>query len=201
MSSEVEPTPHTQPHAAWKNYLDRTAAGDHSALAQLYDESSPLVHSVALRVLGDPAEAEEVTLDVYVHVWRTAATYDSGRGTVTAWLVTLARSRAVDRMRSRAGRHKREQLIFQFHEMCADLASPETEAELAQRRSRILAALDTLSPQQREAIELAFFSGLTHSELADRLGQPLGTVKNRIRLGMMKLREQLDAHALSTTPP
>ena len=113
----------------------------------------------------------------------------------TAWLVTLARSRAIDRLRSRSSRDRRELPILQFEEMRADSASPELVMDTAQRRQRIIAALAALSPEQREAIELAFFSGLTHSELAERLGQPLGTVKTRIRLGMMKLREQLEAYA------
>ena len=196
MSGKAEPALNAQSDVAWKHYIDRCATGDQSAMAQLYDESSPLVYSVALRVLGDTADAEEVTLDVYTQVWRTAATYDPNRGKVTAWLATLARSRAIDRLRSRSGRDRRELPILQFEEMRADSASPELVTDTAQRRRRIMTALAALSPEQREAIELAFFSGLTHSELAERLGQPLGTVKTRIRLGMMKLREQLEAYAL-----
>jgi len=192
MSSKAEPAL----NVAWKHYIDRCAAGDQSAMAQLYDESSSLVYSVALRMLGDAADAEEVTLDVYTQVWRTAATYDPNRGKATAWLVTLARSRAIDRLRSRGGRDRRELPILQSEEMRSDSASPELMTDTAQRRRHIIAALATLSREQREAIELAFFSGLTHCELAERLGQPLGTVKTRIRLGMMKLREQLEGYAL-----
>jgi RNA polymerase sigma-70 factor (ECF subfamily) len=196
MSGKAGPGLNAQLDDAWKRYLDRCAAGDQSAMAQLYDESSSLVYSVALRMLGDAADAQEVTLDVYMQVWRTSATYDPNRGKATAWLVTLARSRAIDRLRSRGGRDRRELPILQSEEMRSDSASPELVTDTAQRRRRIIAALATLSREQREAIELAFFSGLTHRELAERLGQPLGTVKTRIRLGMMKLREQLEGYAL-----
>jgi len=164
------------------------------ALASLYDESSKLVYAIALRLLGQAADAEEVTLDVYAQVWRTAATYRSERGSVTAWLTTLARSRALDRARSRVSRARFEEPMMEVTEMKAeaDEASPEMKTAAAQRRRHVLSALATLSPEQREAVQLAFFSDLTHSELAEKLQQPLGTVKTRIRLGMMKLREQLE---------
>jgi RNA polymerase sigma-70 factor (ECF subfamily) len=180
---------------AWKEYVGRAADGDQSGLADLYDESSSLVYSVALRMLGHREDAEEVTLDVYTQVWRTAASYDPSRGTVAAWLVTQARSRAIDRMRARGGRMEREQPMVKFFDLEADAPSPEQESEAGQRRRRLLAALATLAPEQREAIQLAFFSDLTHGELASHLGQPLGTVKSRIRLGMIKLREQLELYA------
>src|SRR5262249_57648016 len=108
MSNEPELTPKARQEAAWRAYVGQSAGGDQSALAALYDESSSLVYSVALRVLGDVADAEEVTLDVYTQVWKTAGTYDTSRGSVTAWLVTLARSRAIDRVRARASRLGKE---------------------------------------------------------------------------------------------
>jgi len=146
-------------------------------------------------MLGHREDAEEVTLDVYTQVWRTAANYDPSRGTVAAWLVTQARSRAIDRMRARGGRMEREQPMVKFFDLEVDAPSPEQESEAGQRRRRLLAALATLAPEQREVIQLAFFSDLTHGELASQLGQPLGTVKSRIRLGMIKLREQLELYA------
>jgi RNA polymerase sigma-70 factor (ECF subfamily) len=157
----------------------------------LYDGTHPLVYGLALRILGDVADAEEVALDVYTQVWRTAGNFDPRRGSVSAWLVTLARSRAIDRLRSAAARRQREESRPELPEAPAAARSPEEASLLGQRRVRVRAALARLLPEQREAIELAFFSGLTHSELAARLGQPLGTVKTRIRLGMMKLRELL----------
>ena len=186
--------PKTRQDASWKGYVERAAQGDQTALASLYDESSKLVYAIALRLLGQAADAEEVTLDVYSQVWRTAATYRSERGSVTAWLTTLARSRALDRARSRVSRARFEEPMIGGTEMKAeaDEASPEMTTAAAQRRRHVLSALATLSPEQREAVQLAFFSDLTHSELAEKLRQPLGTVKTRIRLGMMKLREQLE---------
>jgi RNA polymerase sigma-70 factor (ECF subfamily) len=158
----------------------------------LYDESSSLTYSVAMRLLGHAADAEEVTLDVYTQVWRTAATHDRSRGSVPSWLLTLARSRAIDRIRSRANRVQREQPILEFTSFEAATASPEQEIAFSQRSQRVGAALATLSPEQNEALQLAFFSDLSHRELANRLGQLLGTVKSRIRSGMMKLRMELE---------
>ena len=170
--------------ARWQDFVAGCADRDHSALAVLYD-----------RVLGDPADAEEVSIDVYHQVWRTAPSYDGSRGSVAAWLVTLARSRAIDRLRSRAARARSEEPILP-HIVARDASpGPDETTVASQRRALVQAALAALSPDQREAIELAFFSGFTHSELADRLGQPLGTVKTRIRSAMIRLREQLGEYS------
>jgi RNA polymerase sigma-70 factor, ECF subfamily len=178
--------------AAWHSYVRRCAEGDQSALGALYDESNRYVHGVVLSVLRDAADAEEVTLDVYSQVWRSSAVYSSQRGSVVAWLLTLARSRAIDRLRSRATRHKREEPIEDSQRSFpTDDTSPEDSASASQTRKRIQQALNSLPPDQREAVELAYFSGMSHSELAAHLEQPLGTVKTRIRMGMMKLREEL----------
>ena len=177
--------------ALWRDYLSRCASGDQSALTALYEESSSLVYSVALRLLGDAADAEEVTMDVYTQVWRHAANYEDARGSVTAWLITLARSRAIDRVRSRSGRLQKETALPDTFDLPAEGASPERHTEETQRRRHVMRALETLPPEQREVVRLAFYAGLTHSELAARLQQPLGTVKTRLRIGMTKLREQL----------
>jgi RNA polymerase sigma-70 factor (ECF subfamily) len=176
---------------AWGELLAGCAKGDQTALASLYDQSSALVYGIALRMMADPGDAEEVTLDVYHQVWRAARSYDRSRGSVTSWLVTLARSRAIDRMRSRAVRARSEEALDRHADTPSFTAGPDETTLARQRRQRILAAMTALSAEQREAIQLAFFSGLTHAELADRLKQPLGTVKTRIRLGIMKLREEL----------
>ena len=183
--------------AAWHGYVRRCAEGDQSALGSLYDESSKHVYGVALSVLRDTADAEEVTLDVYSQVWRSSAVYSSQRGSVVAWLLTLARSRAIDRLRSRSTRLKREEPLDDsprsFH---TGDASPEDSASAKQTRQRIQQALDRIPPDQREVVELAYFSGMSHSELAAHLDQSLGTVKTRIRMGMMKLREELTGLSL-----
>ena len=190
-SMSRDTAPKAAREALWRDYLGRSAGGDQSALAALYDESSQLVYSVVLRVLGDVADAEEVTMDVYTQVWRSAAGYDGSRGTVTAWLITLARSRAIDRLRSRSSRLQNETAFPETFDLPSAGLSPERQTEDMQTRRRVTAALQTLPPEQREVVRLAFFAGLTHSELAARLQQPLGTVKTRLRMGMMKLREQL----------
>jgi RNA polymerase sigma-70 factor (ECF subfamily) len=169
--------------------VERSAGGDQGAFALLYDASRHLVYATALRMLGEPADAEEVTLDVYLQVWRNAKDYADRRGTVGAWLVMLARSRGIDHLRSRASRKRREEPFQEFAQFRSTEPGPDREIEIAQRRSRVVSALDTLPPEQREVIELAFFSGLTHTELATQLNQPLGTVKTRVRQGMIKIRE------------
>jgi RNA polymerase sigma-70 factor, ECF subfamily len=182
--------------AIWRACLHRIADGEQAALGQLYDESASLVYSMVLRVVANTADAEEVTMDVYSQVWKNAAGYDLARGSVTAWLITLARSRAIDRVRSRTSRAAKETAMPETYDAPAQAPSPEQETETHQRRRRVLAALATLPADQRQVVELAFYSGLTHSELAERLGQPLGTVKTRIRMGMTRLREQLAGEAL-----
>jgi RNA polymerase sigma-70 factor (ECF subfamily) len=176
--------------SVWSRYMEHSALGDQKAFASLYDASRQLVYSTALRILREPADAEEVTVDVYMQAWRNAKGYTDRRGSVGAWLVMLARSRAIDRLRSRATRTRRETPIedSQFRSL---EPGPERETEMSQHRRRVVSALGTLPPEQREVIELAFFSGLTHAELATQLNQPLGTVKTRVRQGMIKIRELL----------
>ena len=185
----------SEPRAAredmWKDYVRRCAMAESAALAKLYDESSPVVFAVAVRMIRNEADAEEVTLDTYTQLWRTASGYDPARGSVGAWLVTIARSRAIDKLRSRAARNHLEHPLESGAEPRSTSNNPEENCALSQRRRQVLAALDQLPAEQRQAIELAYYSGLPHSELAGRLGQPLGTVKTRIRLGMNKLRELL----------
>ena len=175
----------------WAALIKRVADGDQSALTTLYDATSRFVFGLILRVVGDRATAEEVLLDVYTQAWRQAASYDEQRGAPLAWLMTIARTRGIDRLRSgRYERHNREPLES-MADVTATTSSPEEDSVIAERRRLVHSALDALSTEQREVIELAYYSGLSHSEIALRLGQPLGTVKTRTRLGMMKLREML----------
>lgn len=166
------------------------AAGNQQAMSALYDATNRLVYGLTLRILSDPSLAEEVLLDVYMQVWRQASAYDARRGGPLAWLTTLARSRAIDRLRSGKQRQQREESL----EVAGDHSVPpniEETVAASEIRQRVQAALDLLSPEQREVIELAYYGGMSHSEIAAKLGQPLGTVKTRTRLGMMKLRETL----------
>jgi len=173
-------------HATWAVLLSEIAHGRGEAMAKFYDETCHIVYSLARRVLSNPSDAEEVTLDVYTQVWRTAASYRRERGSVFSWLMNLARSRAIDRLR--ASRLRNAAPLVEAQSVPDDQYDPQDLAELSQRRRIIRQALGQLPREQRTAIELAFYSGLTHSELAEKPGEPLGTVKTRIRSGMLKLR-------------
>ena len=170
--------------------LQSVADGDQQALSTLYDATNRLVYGLVLRILQDTGAAEEVLLDVYTQVWRQAASYSARRGSPSSWLLTIARSRAIDRLRTgRIERQRREPLDLLTER--ADGANVEEEMAAREMQRTVRAALDALSPEQREVIDLAYYGGLSHSEIAARTGQPLGTVKTRTRLGMMKLREML----------
>lgn len=174
-----------------EDHIRRIAGGDADAVGALYDQTSSLVYGLAMRIIGDVADAEEITLDVYTQVWRTASSFDPGRGSALAWLVMLTRSRAIDRLRSRADRDGRETFIADGWQPRDRSDLPDQASFMRQQRVMVETALAGLSPEQRELIKLAFFRGLTHAELAVRTGLPLGTVKTRIRLGIIKLRELL----------
>jgi RNA polymerase sigma-70 factor (ECF subfamily) len=189
-ASDPAGAPRKDLESAWTGYVRRIAAADHEALASLYDASNRLVYGMALRMLGNPADAEEVTLDTYTQVWRGASNFDERRGSVVAWIMTMARSRAIDKLRSGANRSRREEALLE-----SDSAAAAPTAMQPGVGPEVRAALRTLAPEQREAIEMAYWYGYSHAELAARLGQPLGTVKTRIRMGMMKLRSQLGAMA------
>lgn len=175
----------------WIALIKRIVAGEQTALAAFYDSTCRLSYGLILRIIGDPATAEEVTLDVYTQVWRRADSYSAERGAPLAWLLTIARTRALDRLRAGWQEQQRRQPLEIVNEVATNLESPEQMTELAERQRLVRAALESLSAEQREAIELAYYSGLSHSEIALKLGQPLGTIKTRIRLAMIKLRDQL----------
>ncbi len=175
--------------------MRRISSGDPAALSELYDQSSRFVFGICFKVLRNHADAEEVTLDVYTQAWRQAARFDSDRGEPLAWLLMLARSRAIDRLRSRGGARRHEEDLEQARGLASPGADPETSSSLAQRASTVRAALLGLPAEQREVIELAYFEGLTHTEIAEKLAQPLGTAKSRIRLGLAHLRQALGSQA------
>jgi RNA polymerase sigma-70 factor (ECF subfamily) len=175
----------------WAELVRRAAEGDQAALGELYDETSHLVYGLAWRILGDPIGAEEVSIDVYEQVWRQAAKYDSQRAAPLAWLLMLTRSRAIDHLRITRRRRQREESLDGAVSLPSHTADPEQDSMTAERCRMVQTALAGLKPEQREVIELAYFDGLSQSEIADHLHVPLGTVKTRIRLGMMKLREWL----------
>jgi RNA polymerase sigma-70 factor, ECF subfamily len=174
----------------------QAANGEQQAIAALYDRYGGVLYAVAYRVVGQRADAEDVVIEAFTQAWREASRFEASRGSVAAWLTMIARSRALDLVRARARRARitataAEEQSQGVPAMGTWPASPSDSYEIGERRHRIQSALEALSPPQRQAIELAYFEGLSQSEIAERLDQPLGTVKTRVRLGMQKLRESL----------
>jgi RNA polymerase sigma-70 factor (ECF subfamily) len=175
--------------------IERIRQGEQSALDLLYKRYSSPVYSLVWKILQNSEEAEDVALDVFWQVWRQADRYDPARGAPPAWIFTLARSRAIDRLRSRARREDRTISIDDpnlHFDPLDENASPDQVVSFRQSRDAVRAAMEKLSAVQREAVELAFLKGMTHVEIAERLGQPLGTVKTRVRQGLIRLRKHLD---------
>ncbi len=170
--------------------IRRVSRGDADALAFLYDRHSRIVYSLAFRIIGDSPDAEEVVQDVFAQVWRQAERYDTSRGAVVAWMLMMTRSRAIDRIRARRGLPPAAPDDWQgLTEMVDPAQGPELMTLTAEQVGRLRDALNTLPLSQRLAIQLAFYEGLTHVEIAERLEESLGTVKTRIRLGLLKLRD------------
>jgi RNA polymerase sigma-70 factor (ECF subfamily) len=159
----------------------------------LYDRWHALVHGAVVRILSQPDDVDDVVEEVFWQAWRQASRYESARAAVSTWLLTIARSRALDR--ARALMRRREESLDDARTMGAELetvqGNPAADTEASERRAIVLAALSALPPEQREAIELGYFQGLSQTEIAERTHQPLGTVKTRTRLAMQKLREWL----------
>ena len=149
----------------------RAAKGDQTALATLYDETSALVYGLALRILRDQCAAEDVPIDVYAQVYRQVSSYDANRGTPSAWLVTLTRSRAIDRLRHEAQRREREESLEATTCLPSLTAGPEESSTTTELRRLVQRALALLTPEQRQVIELAYYSGLSHNEIAATLGR------------------------------
>lgn len=168
---------------------------DVSAFEQLYERHCRLVYGLVLRILNQASTSEEVVQDIFLQLWRNAGQYDSARGPFVPWLLTVARNRALDHLRRKSERQRR--LEEQSEQMPAVFAAPEYEVALDQKRraERVRALMAELAPQQKRAIELAYFEGMSHSEIASALKEPLGTVKSWIRNGLLRLKEGLQQQA------
>jgi RNA polymerase sigma-70 factor, ECF subfamily len=160
----------------------RIRAGEHQAMSELYDRYSKVVYAVALRVLQDAAEGEDVLQDVFLQLWRNPKAFDASRGSLAAWLAVITRHRSIDRLRKRRPETDIEE--------CVITSGPDLRDETERRLvvAKVRGALAEMNPDQRTALEMAFFEGLTHSEIAEKTGQPLGTIKTRIRSGLQQLR-------------
>jgi RNA polymerase sigma-70 factor (ECF subfamily) len=178
--------------AADLSRLQRVVARDPTALGELYDEHSRLLFGLILRILKDRGEAEEVLQEVFVQAWTRASTYNLQLGSPVGWLVGIARNRAIDRVRANSVRIRTADAVPEP----PPVETPELSAAVGEKRRDVQRALDALPADQRELIELAYFLGFTHSELAARFSLPLGTVKTRIRTGMLSLRGQLEARLM-----
>lgn len=173
----------------------RAGRGDQAAFAGLYDATAGLVHGIVLRVVRDPSQTEEVVQEVFIEIWRLAPRFDGTRGSVTSWMATIAHRRAVDRVRSeQASRNRVERdaaKVTRDHDVVSEPVIEQDHADFERRRVR--KALDRLTDMQRQAVELAYFGGHTYREVAVLLGEPEGTIKTRIRDGMIRLRDELGA--------
>jgi RNA polymerase sigma-70 factor, ECF subfamily len=180
-----------------RGLIARIEARDADALALLYDRHGARLLGLAQRILGDTGEAEEVLQEVFLHVWKAAATFDAARGPVLAWLLVATRSRAIDRLRSR--RPVTRAGVRSLEETSETASAEDVESDAASREweGRCRAAIAALPQDQKRALELAYFEGLTHQEIAEATRTPLGTVKTRVRLGLMKLREVIRPYARS----
>jgi len=183
-----------------RQLLARIAAGDAHAFGQLYDRFSTLVYSLAVKILRDNAAAEDLAQEVFVQIWERASYYDPRLGRPLTWIVTLTRNRAIDRLRA-AQRGQRLMEAAAREQVAAESCGRELHEEVVGRETGLLvwAALKQLPDGQRRAIELAFFGGLTQTEIADGLSLPLGTVKARIRRGMMQMRDELKERLVENT--
>lgn len=177
--------------------IGRAAVGDARALEVLYERYSRVVYSFALRIVADPQLAEELLQEVFFRAWQQGGAYSASRGSFVTWLLSITHNMAIDEVRKRRRRPQRADSEDPEAVLAAvpDLGlSVEDEVWLGALRDTIAGALDTLPPNQRVAIEMAYFKGLTQREIAEQLGEPLGTIKTRMRLGIQKLRDQLEGH-------
>lgn len=158
-------------------------SGDEQAMAQLYERHSSIVYSVALRVLGDTGAAEDILQEVFMQLWRSPDAFDATRGSLPGWLAVITRNRAIDSLRKRRPETDITDVIVSIE---PDLAGG---AEFSRAIEKVRGALGGMPPTQRSALEMAFFEGLTHTEIADKTGEPLGTIKTRIRAGLLTLRK------------
>ncbi|MBK8448345.1 MAG: ECF RNA polymerase sigma factor SigK [Micropruina sp.] len=187
---EVDPVATTTRADPVADALTGCASGDQSAMATLYDLTSTKVYGLALRVLRNPAHAEEVAQESYLDAWQRSAGFDATRGSGLAWLLTITHRRAVDRVRAAQAASRRD-TTYGLEDLATTPADPADIAIASVEAARVRGALHDLTQLQREAVELAYFGGRTHREVADALDVPLGTVKTRIRDGLTRLRSAL----------
>lgn len=172
-------------------WIQQIAQGDQVALGRLYDRYARSLYSLAYKSLGSVEECEELVLDVFAQVWRIADRYDVSRARVDTWLFMIARSRVLDRLRRKQRQTKVTDAVIALDPPTGQAPSPTEDAEITERREQVRSVLAQLPPEQQRVLELAYYQGLSHREIAEQTGLALGTVKTRIRLGLDKLRSAL----------
>ena len=170
---------------------EQLAAGSTEALEVLYDRYGTLAYSVSIRILGDPGKAEDVVQDVFLKLWNSAARFDAGKGSLRTWLLTAVRNRSIDYLRGRGAHERFEKEIPDQVEATGGGSDPWREVSQLMEREAVRVAIDTLPSEQRQAVELAFFGGYSHREIAEMIRVPLSTVKGRMRLGLEKIHSYL----------
>lgn len=178
-------TAQPQPSVRDAEIIARIYSGDEGAMAQLYDLYSHLVYAVALRVLSDSSAAEDILQDVFVQLWRNPQAFDASRGSLAAWLTVIARNRAIDQLRKKRPAME----AIDVDSVVSANVDLQDSAERQQAIEKVRGVLASMPAEQRAALEMAFFEGLTHVEIAGKTGQPLGTVKTRIRSGLLAVRK------------
>lgn len=184
MTAPMQPVPDS-------TLIERMMAGDEGALSAIYDRYSAMLFGMLVRILRDEQAAEEVLQDIFMQLWRNAAQFDAQRGALSSWLLVIGRNRAISRLRGKASREVLEEEDGDYANVFVSAQNLEDEASRAQLRNNITAALGSLPAEQRQAVELAYFEGMTQSEIASRTGAPLGTVKTRVRTAMQSLKQIL----------
>jgi RNA polymerase sigma-70 factor (ECF subfamily) len=171
--------------------LSAVAKGDQTAFAALYDRVGAQVYGLARRVLRDPSQSEEITQEVLLEVWRTASRFDASRGSANGWILTMAHRRAVDRVRSEQASRNRDQRVATRDAGAAGYDVVAEDVEIRMEQQQVRKALEKLTDLQREAVELAYYQGYTYREVAELLDAPVGTVKTRLRDGLIRLRDTI----------
>ncbi len=190
----------TEANAFDAELMGRVRARDANALRVLFDRHSSLVYGLGLKILRDATEAEDLAQDVFLHLWRRAELFDGNRGAFLGWLVSLTRNRAIDRIRAKRSQEKKTDAyeVERQAELTPKAMDPNETAYAGELRGAVAKALGTLPEAQRTALELAYFGGFSHSEIAEKLETPLGTIKARIRQGMLRMRDLLGDFAAAT---
>ena len=187
---ETDPTVEQTPASRLQHLLARVATGDRAAFSDLYDELAPRVFGLVKRLLRDPSQSEEVTQEIFLEVWQTASRFDPNKGGATTWILTMSHCRAVDRVRaSQASRNRDVKVGIRDFENAYDDVSASVEVRV--EHDRVEKAMARLTELQRQAIQLSYYSGYSNSEVAEILRVPIGTIKTRIRDGMIRLRDEL----------